>query len=185
MFCKLFCGKKSNHISTLAEGRLISPSCGSLGNSGRHGRYTRSVIDYEKGRVVYRKMEVERVRCGSCGHTHAILPDEIIPYSTYSLRFILRVLAAYYLGSKTVEELCRRYSISVSMLYEWKRLFLEHKEMWLGVLEDEGTDPSSFIRRLFTLTDYSTEFGKPFYIKTARSFLQRHRNAARFRHAVF
>lgn len=125
------------------------------------------------------------MRCGSCGHTHAILPDEIIPYSTYSLRFILRVLAAYYLGSQTVEELCQRYAISASMLYEWKRLFLEHKEMWLGVLEDGETDPAGFIRRLFTLADYSTGFGKPFYLKTARSFLQRHRDAARYRHAVF
>jgi len=144
----------------------------------------RSAIDYEKGRVVYRKIEVKRVRCGSCGHTHAVLPDWIIPYSTYSLQFILRVLAAYYLGSKTVEGLCQQYAISASMLYEWKRLFLEHKEMWLGVLEDEETGPAGFIRWLFTLADYSTGFGKLFYLKTARSFLQRHRDAACFRHAV-
>lgn len=128
---------------------------------------------------------MERVRCRSCGHTHAVLPDWLIPYSTYSLRFILRVLAAYYLGCKTVEELCRRYAISASMLYEWKRLFLEHKEMWLGVLEDKETGPAWFIRRLFTLAEYSTGFGKPFYIKTARSFLQSHRDAAHCRHAVF
>ena len=73
---------------------------------------------------MYGRVQIRRVRCGSCGHTHAILPDHIVPYSTYSLQFILRVLAEYFLGLRTVEQLCRRYAISASMLYQWKALFL-------------------------------------------------------------
>lgn len=169
---------------SLAEGHQECPSCGSRGNCVPHGKYTRSIIEYEAGKVVYRTVEIRRVRCGSCGHTHAVLPDHIVPYSTYSLLFILRVLAAYFLGLETVEELCGRYSISVSMLYEWKALFLEHKELWQGVLEDKETSPAEFIRRLFGLPSYSSDFSEPFFLKTARSFLQRHKDAAYSCYAV-
>lgn len=143
------------------------------------------MIDLEGGKVVYHVVEIKRVQCASCGHTHAILPDSIIPYTTYSLVFILRVLAAHFLGLKPVEQLCHRFSISPSMLYQWKALFLTHKEIWLGVLEDDQTSPGRFIRELFSLPNYSNDFGGPFYQKAAHSFLQRHREAAFSRHAVF
>ena len=191
IFCKLFLLKKrsqelyAEHSANLAEGQIVCPSCGSRGNCTGHGKYERGFIDYEEGKAVYRRLEVKRVRCGSCGHTHAVLPDWMIPYSTYSLLFILRVLAAYYLGSRTVEEICRRYAVSVSMLYEWKALFLKHKELWLGALESKETPPVRFIRQLLGLPSYSEDFSGPFYGKTAFSFLQRHKDAAHFRHAVF
>lgn len=135
--------------------------------------------------MVYGTVAIRRVRCVSCGHSHAIVPDHIIPYTTYSLLFILRVLAWYFLGLGTVEQLCRRYAISPSMLYHWKVLFLAHKEIWLGVLKDDETTPARFVQTLFCLPDYSNDFGRLFYQKAARSFLQRHRDAAFFHGAVF
>lgn len=164
---------------------MVCPACGSKGNCIPHAGYKRSLINFEGGKVVYGCVKIKRVRCASCGHTHAILPDYIIPYTTYNLLFILRVLCAHFLGSETVEQLCRRFSISSSMLYQWKALFLAHKEIWLGVLEDSRTTPGRFVQRLFSLPDYSNDFGRPFYQKAARSFLQRHRDAAFFRHAAF
>lgn len=163
----------------------MCPACGSRGNCAAHASYTRSLIEYERGKVVYHRVKIRRVRCGSCGHTHAILPDDIIPYTTYSLLFILRVLAGHFLGMGTVEQLCKRYAITPSMLYHWKALFLAHKAVWLGVLKDMETAPAEFIRQLFALPSYCVDFGKPFWMKTAHSFLQRHRDAACFRHAVF
>lgn len=135
--------------------------------------------------MVYRRMEIQRVRCGSCGHSHAILPDDIIPYTTYSLLFILRVLAGHFLKLGTVEQLCKRYAISPSMLYHWKALFLAHKEIWLGVLKNDQTAPAGFMGGLLSLPDYSHDFGRLFYQKAARSFLQCHRDAAFFCGAVF
>lgn len=170
---------------TSAERGAVCPWCGSRGNCVAHGSYWRSVIDWRCGQVVYNSAEIKRVRCGSCGHTHAILPDHIIPYTTYSLPFILRVLAVYFLGKETVERLCVRFSITPSMLYQWKALFLAHKQLWLGTLEDDETTPGRFIRQLLVLASYSKQFGRLFYQKAARSFLQCHREAARFRHAVF
>ena len=164
---------------------MVCPSCGSRGNCVPHGSYKRVLIDVEYGKVVYGSVEIKRVRCKSCGHTHALLPDYIVPYAAYSLLFILRVLCAYFLGRETVEQLCRRYEISPSMLYEWKALFREHKGLWLGALKDAETAAADFIRQLLNLPSYSLDFSRPFYGKTAFSFLQRHKNAALFRHAVF
>ena len=164
---------------------MACPSCGSRGNCVPHGSYKRVLIDVEHSKVVYGSVEIKRVRCKSCGHTHALLPDYIVPYTTYSLLFILRVLAAYFLGRETVEQLCQRYEISPSMLYEWKALFLEHKRLWLGALKDAETAVADFIRQLLGLPSYSEDFSRPFYRGISCSFLQRHKDAAHFRHAVF
>ena len=191
LVCKLFSLKKSSlelyaqYAARPVGQGLACPVCGSKGNCVPHGSYKRVLIDVEHGKVSYGSVEIKRVRCKSCGHTHAILPDYIVPYATYSLLFILRVLAAHILGSETVEQLCRRYGISPSMLYEWEALFQTHKKLWLGVLEDQETSSAEFIRRLLALPSYSNDFSRLFYQKITDSFLQRHKNAASSRHAVF
>ena len=191
LVCKLFSLKKSSlelyaqYAARPVGQGLACPVCGSKGNCVPHGSYKRVLIDVEHGKVSYGSVEIKRMRCKSCGHTHAILPDYIVPYATYSLLFILRVLAVHTLGSETVEQLCRRYGISPSMLYEWEALFQTHKKLWLGVLEDQETSSAELIHRLLVLPSYSNDFSRLFYQKTTVSFLQRHKNAAFFRHAVF
>lgn len=159
------------------------PVCGSRGNCEGHGRYQRNIIDMRNGRVEYRRIEIKRVRCRSCGHTHGLLPDFIIPYTTYSLFFVLGVLMAYYRG-RSVGGICRRFSITPSMLYQWKRIFLAHKELWEGVLKAAETAPEYFLRWLYHVTSYASSFAEPFFGIAACSFLQKHRDAARYRHAV-
>ncbi|WP_423774055.1 DUF6431 domain-containing protein [Anaerotruncus colihominis] len=83
------------------------PICSSRENWAPHAEYQRSLIDFWG--VAYAAITVKRVRCSSCGHTHAVLPDFIIPCITCSLLFILQVLAAYFLGSRTVDEMCGRF----------------------------------------------------------------------------
>lgn len=134
---------------------------------------------------MYGKVRIRRVQCESCGHTHAIIPDYFIPYCTYSLLFVLRVLGEYFVRIRTVERICRRYNITPSMLYSWKRVFEEHKEMWLGVLANAEQTGGAFIRWLVEEPNYSERFGEAFFKKAVRSFLQRHRETARYRHAVF
>ena len=38
------------------------------------------------------ELEVPRVCCESCRHAHSLLADALIPYGSYTLRFILHVL---------------------------------------------------------------------------------------------
>lgn len=54
----------------------------------RHGYYCRNVIT----KYSILKIVVSRVKCPSCGKTHAILPSFLIPYHQYSLEFIFECL---------------------------------------------------------------------------------------------
>lgn len=71
------------------------PICGSTGNCHIHDYYGRSIIDFQAGKREKSDLCVMWVFCDSCEHAHAILPDVIIPYSSYSLLFILRLLGQY------------------------------------------------------------------------------------------
>jgi len=48
--------------------------------------YERDLISYEKGSYVIYRITISRIKCSSCGHTHAILPEIIVPYKI--LQFI-------------------------------------------------------------------------------------------------
>lgn len=146
-----YCGAKHPHWSKFAS-------------------YERDIISWEKGLPVTYRITVTRIICSSCGHTHAVLPEIIIPYGSYSVIFILNVLRDYYLSHMRVQELCDKYMIATSTLYAWKRLFLIHKKLWLGILTDAATKPLTFLSSLPSLTtskDLAT-----FFQNHAQSFLQ-------------
>ncbi len=60
----------------------------------RWGSYQREVrIDGEK-----RPIQIQRLRCGQCGATHALLPDFLHPYRRYPLSLMQEVLILYLLA---------------------------------------------------------------------------------------
>lgn len=191
LFCKIIRIKKTS-VQLFNEFMLsysweneTCPWCGSKGNCVSHGSYTRSMNDFVHGKIVYGEACVLRVRCTSCRHTHAILPDVIIPYAVYGLFFILRVLAEYFLHLYTVEKLCTRFGISASTLYRFRDIFLSQKQLWLGLLVCAETTPSAFIKDICLLAQYSTSFACRFVLLSARSFLQSHKNYANYRQEFF
>lgn len=152
------------------------PICGSVGNCHVHDYYGRRLIDFHNGSVESFDVCVMRVMCDSCGHAHAVLPDAVVPYSSYSLLFLLHVLAAYfYRGSATVDSICAEFGISQSQLYKWLRLYELHKSEWLGVLNELETPDLSFLEWLRSLDSYSS-FAQEFTCKFSFSFLQSHKN---------
>lgn len=153
--------------------------CHSSGNCKAHAAYQRSMIDIVHGKPVYQDICITRVICESCGHTHAILPDTIIPYSQYGIFFLLRVLGEYFAHVKTVAALCDAYSISASMLYRWRELFLKNRSVWLSVLELSEQSPRDFIRFLCLKEPFS-DFSTAFFRLTGFSFLQSHANPTAF-----
>jgi len=136
----------------------------------KHAVYERYLISFENGRTVSCQITIVRYRCSSCGHTHAILPELIIPYQSYSLLFILAVMRDYFISSLTVEDICAKYDISVSTLYSWKGLFLRHKKIWLGLLDDVCTSSLQFLDSLFIGSLLHTL--KEFFLTAGVSFLQ-------------
>lgn len=189
LFCKLIRIKSSSKDlfdSFMAGFRpefQACPCCGAAGSCSIHAYYDRSLVDFIGGRPVRHSLCILRLVC-SCGHTHAILPDFIIPYSSYGLFFILRVLAEYFWHSSSVEKLCERFLISTKLLYHWLSLFRQQKEEWLGLLSSMETSGLSFLKGLFLMPCYS-DFASGFVRRFAVSFLQSHRNPASYCQQVF
>jgi len=107
----------------------VCPVCGSRGSCVPHGSYRCCVADYICRKVVFTSVRGRRVT--DCGHTHAVLPNFTVPYTTYSLFFILQVTSAYFRRSPMGQS-CRCFAVIPSIPYQWKALFLVHKEIWLG-----------------------------------------------------
>lgn len=167
------------------------PICGSTGNCHIHDYYGRSIIDFQSGRKRKEDLCIMRVFCDSCEHAHAILPDVIIPYSSYSLLFILFILGEYFAGLRTVEQLCERFAVSEKQFHKWVTLWKAHKQQWLGILDDSETGNNAFFTQLTQQDSYSG-FAMEFIRLTACSFLQSHRNPllarpknARYRQTIF
>jgi len=158
------------------------PGCGATGKLSPHGCYYRNLIspdgDFKPDKQATAKV-IEysicplRFKCESCGATHALLPDILIPYSAYSLRFMLTVLVAYFERSKTVTvtAVCTHYGIAISTLYAWKHRLLEHKDLLLGMLASLKEPAHTFIRGLFTSLRISEQLND-FFHRYSFSFLQ-------------
>jgi len=149
----------------------VCPVCRAKFLCSFHATYRRDMIVIDNGSIVCHEVTISRVICSSCGHTHALLPDVLIPYGSYSLFFILKVLRSYFLHSYTVQTLCSYYAISISTLYAWIHLFHKQKSLWLGALCDAETSSLSFLRLLLDTSSFPMAFFHAFHF----SFLQQYR----------
>lgn len=160
---------------TFSVDQEVCPFCHTKHSCTKHATYQRDFIVLEAGNPALHKVSITRVICSSCGHSHAILPDILIPYGSYSLFLILKVLRQYFLRTVSVEALCASFQISISTLYTWLRLFRQHKVLWLGVVNDAATSSLSFIDKLLDSSSFTQDFFECF----AFSFLQSHQRKAR------
>ena len=124
-------------------------------------------------------------------YKHAILPQTIIPFTAYSLLFILTVLADYVNRTCTVEEVCAHWHIAVSTLYAWKKRYMEHYDAWAVSIDNphlqtdnplsgsDSSDPQR-IRNAVNSTLNQIRFSLPsivssFFRRFGFSFLQPNR----------
>jgi len=147
------------------------PNCGAIGKLSNHGDYDRGLTSYEGGEIVDSIVSPERFLCSSCGISHALLPDIIIPYGRYSLLFVLAVMAAYFERAATVAKICERFGIAVSTIYDWKGRIALHKDLMLGALISQKQRAHSYILGLMRSDDLS-EILRRFYRKYGFSFMQ-------------
>lgn len=151
VFCKLnqisFSDREwlEKETGSLSHTDGVCPVCHAKACLSPFSSYTRYLVEWKDGQPVSYEVSVQRYLCSSCGHTHALLSSALVPYASYSLRFILTVLRDYFLRCRSVQQICARAGIAVSTLYRWKKLFLLHKALWLGVLEDLEASPAAFI----------------------------------------
>ena len=81
----------NNMINNLPLHKLEC-TCRQKGNLIKHGYYKRSIKF--NGELI--PLRILRVRCKSCGKTHAILPDWIVPYSRILLKDQIEIIKTYH-----------------------------------------------------------------------------------------
>lgn len=162
----------------LSLSKEVCSHCNARHSCSIHDTYERNLIVISDRTIRCHTVNITRVICSSCGHTHAILPDILIPYGSYSLFFILKILRLYFLHTSNVSSLCEHFQISISTLYNWVHLFNQQKELWLGVLLHASTTSLSFLDDLLTDSYFPENFFRAFHF----SFLQSHLITTRFRY---
>ena len=154
LFCKLNEIKISDQEwldKTFEKSNLsgqVCPYCDSKEQMIPHDPYSSHMITIKGNQIESVLLRIPRIKCTSCGHTHAVLPEMLIPYSSYSLRFVLTVLRDYFLHLHTIEKICEIYQIAHSTLYMFRNLFLSHKRLILGILNDALEQAVDFIAEL-------------------------------------
>ena len=75
-------------IQSLNFNELSCPKCNSKGLRA-HASYSRYVDIFKRSH----KVTIQRLRCPECGSTHAVLVEDMIPYSIASYNLIVEVIA--------------------------------------------------------------------------------------------
>jgi len=153
----------------------LCPCCRAGGDCNVHGYYKRYLVDYCNGMIISKRIRILRLICKTCGHTHAVLPDIIVPYAQYSVRFICWVVSEKLTTALTIDEVCRKFDISYKTLYRFLEIYKEHKSLWLGVLESTETSQAQFLNIIGACERFS-DFMSAFSKRFVSSFLQRHAN---------
>lgn len=146
---------------------LTCPTCGAPATAfHKDGDYERDFICYEEGTPVFHKIVIHCIECNSCGHSHALEPSVIVPYSSYSIGFLLQVIHAKIVGRfSTVLELCEHFQIAIATYYRILKKYMLDSLLLEKLLEDmvamiqpEHYHLSSFhqcLREFFLINGYS------------------------------
>ena len=95
----------------------VCPSCGSKHSFSRHGTYERNISTCVNNRILNEKVKILRLKCSSCNRTHAILPNDIIPFCIYSYSCIMHILSEHFINKKSVLSISKFYCISFQLIY--------------------------------------------------------------------
>lgn len=151
------------------------PACKAKGTLAFHACYGRYIIDIENCHRVENRISVPRYICSSCGHTHAVLPDPIIPYKQYTLLFIIRVLSLHFLHLLTIESICEKYDITTAVFQRFVNIYNEHRREWEGLLLASSRAIRDSLLDLVKRDPFS-DFAIIFFRSAGISFLQSHKN---------
>jgi len=147
------------------------PNCKATGKLSFHSLYERGLVSFYNKNVTDSRINPRRLKCASCGTSHALLPDILVPYSPYTLPFMLTVLIAYFERETSVVNICADFGIAVSTLYEWKKRLAKCKDFLLGVVLSLNKPALSFLNELFA-SDCLSDLLNTFFEKYGFSFLQ-------------
>ena len=162
-------------VSLLYPELTPCPSCKAPADSyKKNGGYHRHFVYLsDDNAIIDSDLNIRALRCKSCGTTHALLNSLIVPYSSFSIGFIISILYYRLTHSNTsVEKLCDTFMISESTYYRIRRrLYTDYHQMCslLNIMHDA----IQLIKTLFSTSVHTLhELLKKFFSNTGYSFLQ-------------
>lgn len=152
------------------------PKCGAKHSLIRHGIYERNISFIKEDNICNEKIEVLRLKCTSCNSTHAILPNDVVPYCIYSYSFMMKVIMDFSIDKERVLSIANKYNISFQLIYSFiSRLnkFLKdciYVFRTLNLLKD-NFNPTVKDVLVMIENSFENSFQKIFFSKTRWMFL--------------
>lgn len=141
------------YLNTVNFGHLECPNCHSH-DLIRWGSYERNVIFFSNFNKSLESniLKIHRVRCKSCGKTHALLPFGIIPYKQFTDEVISKIL--YELTNNTLENISNKYQIDYSLIKKWCYQYNKFHKSKVNTLTNYHNSKMSLIK---FLNDFSNK----------------------------
>lgn len=149
----------------------------------RHARYERSLVlwDADACRMKEEHMDILRLKCSSCGSTHAVLTMDIIPFFAYSIQAFLTLVSLCMSEKSSVPRTEEKTGVSCQLLYRFLMIFHEYEERLMLFLRMEalweekvGPTESQILSLLFGKSPPWPQFG---FFQKFRSSLFLHRKS--------
>ena len=109
-------------MPSLADIHCNCPKCKAKSNFSYHGSYLRNISFIINNKVYDFKVWVTRVICNSCGSTHALLPNFIVPYKIFSRESFLYTVSQA--CSSSVITIAEKLGLSFQLIYSFIALVL-------------------------------------------------------------
>lgn len=96
----------------------------------RHAKYSRGLVLWDTGACGLKeeRMEILRLKCSSCGTTHAVLTMDMAPFFVYSIQAFLALLAMCMEPEGSVLRTEENTGVSCQLLYRFLLVFHEYRE---------------------------------------------------------
>ncbi|MBU3192293.1 DUF6431 domain-containing protein [Clostridium bowmanii] len=164
----------NKYVSSVNVENLVCPFCGAKHSLASFAFYKRHLVTYNNNIAEDNIIIISRYMCSSCNRTHALLPPVIVPYMSFSFKFTVYLIYDYLVHKyHSVEAMCEHYGIAISTFYRILKKFKEHKQIWLGLLEDKLISNLSFVRHIINSSfDELENFIIQFFKQNGLSFFQ-------------
>ena len=154
-----------NYEKMMNYGALTCPFCNSR-NIIRWGTYERNAIFFnEQENLESKIVKIQRVKCKSCGHTHALLPFGIIPYKQFVSEVITKVLRENTIDS--IINIASKYEINENIIKKWIYSF---KEKHLSRLKTQLINQK--LEKMLEIIDENLKEKEEYLRRNNRCFMQ-------------
>lgn len=119
--------ERSSYIQSLIPDitdihKNVCPCCHAKNKLIKYGKYERNISILVTDTIENYRVSVQRVICNSCNHTHALLPNFIVPYKIMALFSIAKIVQRASISS--AYKLSEAINLSVQMIYTYMAIVL-------------------------------------------------------------